>query len=159
MYFSSFQSPIGSIEIKATDEALISILFADKENDSLIEKNKIIIECEKQLSEYFTGNRKDFNLKFELKGTIFQLKVWKQLEEIPFGKTCTYLDVAKSIDNTKSIRAVGKANGSNKLAILLPCHRVIASDGKLTGYAGGLWRKQWLLNHEQKFAHGIQTLF
>ena len=101
-----------------------------------------------QLGDYFDGKRKDFNFKLNPKGTDFQQKVWQELLNIPFGKTISYLDLSKKLSDVKAIRAVASANGKNPLWIVIPCHRVIGTDGSLTGYAGGLWRKKWLLEHE-----------
>jgi methylated-DNA-[protein]-cysteine S-methyltransferase len=105
-------------------------------------------EAAKQLSDYFDGKRKHFNFKLNPKGTEFQQKVWQELLTIPFGKTISYLDLSKKLGDVKAIRAVASANGKNPLWIVVPCHRVIGTDGSLTGYAGGLWRKKWLLEHE-----------
>jgi methylated-DNA-[protein]-cysteine S-methyltransferase len=107
-----------------------------------------------QLEEYFDGNRQTFNLKLNPKGTPFQQKVWQELLNIPFGKTCSYMDIAKKLGDPKSIRAAATANGKNPLWIIIPCHRVIGSEGSLTGYAGGLWRKKWLLDHENPIIQG-----
>lgn len=101
-----------------------------------------------QLQEYFQGQRTKFSLQLNPEGTPFQKKVWRELLKIPYGKTRTYLDQAKIVGDPKAIRAIASANGKNPLWIVVPCHRIIGSDGSLTGYAGGLWRKQWLLNHE-----------
>ena len=101
-----------------------------------------------QLKDYFSGIRTDFNFKLNPKGTDFQQKVWQELGNIPFGKTISYLDLAKKLGDPKVIRAAASANGKNPLWIVVPCHRVIGTDGSLTGYAGGLWRKKWLLEHE-----------
>jgi methylated-DNA-[protein]-cysteine S-methyltransferase len=116
-------------------------------------------KCAEQLDEYFLGKRIEFNLPLQQHGTEFQLKVWNELLNIPFGETINYLTLAKRIGNLKSIRAVGTANGRNNISIVVPCHRVIGSDGSLTGYSGGLWRKQWLLEHENKYANGVNLLF
>lgn len=105
-------------------------------------------EAVSQLGDYFDGKRKDFNFKLNPKGTDFQQKVWQELLHIPFGKTISYLDLSKKLGDVKAIRAVASANGKNPLWIIIPCHRVIGTDGSLTGYAGGLWRKKWLLEHE-----------
>lgn len=105
-------------------------------------------EAVSQLGDYFDGKRKDFNFKLNPKGTDFQQKVWQELLHIPFGKTISYLDLSKKLGDVKAIRAVASANGKNPLWIVIPCHRVIGTDGSLTGYAGGLWRKKWLLEHE-----------
>ena len=110
-----------------------------------------------QLNEYFTGNRKTFNLKLNPQGTEFQKKVWEALQNVPYGKTITYLEQSKVLGNVKAIRAVAGANGKNPISIVIPCHRIIGSDGSLTGYAGGLWRKKWLLEHENPTTQ--QSLF
>ncbi|MDD7887207.1 methylated-DNA--[protein]-cysteine S-methyltransferase [Flavivirga sp. 57AJ16] len=114
-------------------------------------------DCVCQLKEYFEGKRSQFNLKLNPQGTEFQKKVWKQLEQIPYGKTLSYLELSKQLGDVKAIRAVANANGKNPLWIIVPCHRVIGSDGSLTGYAGGLHRKKWLLEHESPYKQ--QSLF
>ena len=101
-----------------------------------------------QLQDYFDGKRTTFTFPLNPSGTDFQKKVWDELLHIPFGKTCSYLDLSKKLGDVKAIRAVASANGKNPLWIVVPCHRVIGTDGSLTGYAGGLWRKKWLLEHE-----------
>lgn len=118
---------------------------------------KIFQKVVKELNEYFDGNRKEFTFKLNPKGTDFQQRVWQELLKIPFGKTTSYLELSKKLGDVKAIRAVASANGKNPLWIVVPCHRVIGSDGSLTGYAGGLWRKQWLLEHEK--SEKQQTLF
>jgi len=107
-----------------------------------------LLEAVAQLREYFEGKRTDFTLKLNPKGTTFQRKVWKSLSEIPFGTTRTYLEQSKILGDVKAIRAVAAANGKNPLWIVVPCHRIIGTNGSLTGYAGGLWCKKWLLEHE-----------
>ncbi len=147
------KSPIGQIKLTADNIAVNSILFVFK--DTIMEsenENEILTECKKQLNEYFAGKRKEFSVPIFHEGTEFQKSVWAELCNIPFGKTVSYNDIAKSLDNPKSIRAVGSANGKNQISIIVPCHRVIGSDGSLTGYAGGLWRKKWLLKHESKLS-------
>jgi methylated-DNA-[protein]-cysteine S-methyltransferase len=104
--------------------------------------------CVRQLDEYFNGTRKEFSIQLDLRGTEFQKRVWQELLNIPFGTTTAYLKVASSLGDKKALRAVGRANGQNPIVILVPCHRVIGTDGSLTGYGGGLWRKEWLLNFE-----------
>jgi len=103
-----------------------------------------------QLDEYFKGKRRKFSVKLDLRGTVFQKRVWQALLKIPFGGTASYQDIAEAVGNRKAVRAVGNANGANPVAIIVPCHRVIGSDGSLVGYGSGLWRKRWLLSHEQK---------
>ena len=107
-----------------------------------------LLECVKQLKEYFEGNRRSFDLKINPLGTEFQKKVWYKLLEIPYAEVISYLELSKRLGNVKAIRAVGHANGQNRINIIIPCHRVIGSDSRLVGYGGGLWRKEWLLRHE-----------
>lgn len=147
MYVSYFKSPIGDIEISADEKFVYSILFRD-ENPERNSENYLTQLVTNQLIEYFDGKRTDFDFPMEITGTEFQKKVLFKLKEIPFGKTISYLELAKRVGDVKSIRAVGTANGRNNFVIVLPCHRVIGSDGKLIGYGGGLWRKEWLLKHE-----------
>jgi len=111
---------------------------------------KSLQQCQQQLEAYFEGELHTFDLPLSPQGTVFQKRVWEELKLIPIGKTSTYLRVAQQLGDRKAIRAVGTANGRNPISIIVPCHRVIGSDGSLTGYAGGLWRKRWLLEHEQK---------
>jgi methylated-DNA-[protein]-cysteine S-methyltransferase len=118
-----------------------------------------IKNCIKQLNEYFAGSRTEFDIDTLQTGTEFQQTVWKELCNIPYGRTISYLELSKRIGNVKAIRAVGTANGNNSISIIVPCHRVIGSNGDLIGYGGDLWRKKWLLDHEGKFANGVQTLF
>lgn len=141
------QSPVGTIEISGSERGIRSILF----KDDLVEPSCVpecLQECVNQLNGYFAGKRKTFDLILDPQGTEFQLKVWKQLKEIPYGKTITYLDLARMTGSENNTRAVGNANGKNKINIVVPCHRVIGSNGKLTGYGGGLWRKEILLKLE-----------
>jgi len=147
VYVSYFKSPIGDIEISADEKYVHSILFRE-ENPEKISENHLTQLVTNQLTEYFDGKRIDFEFPMEIAGTEFQKKVLYLLKEIPFGKTISYLELAKRVGDVKSIRAVGTANGRNNFVIVLPCHRVIGSDGKLVGYGGGLWRKEWLLKHE-----------
>jgi len=151
-FTSYFNSPIGTIKLTADENAIVSLSFISEEK-SKIEKartNKIITECKKQLKEYFAGKRKKFDVPLKLDGTEFQKKVWKQLLKIPYGKTASYGEIARKIKDPKAARAVGGANNKNKIAIIIPCHRVIGADGSLTGYAGGMDIKQWLLDHERE---------
>jgi len=115
--------------------------------------------CIQQLVEYFAGKRKTFSFLIQQEGTVFPQRVWSELKSIPFGETISYLGLAKKRGNSKAIRACGTANGQNNIAIVIPCHRVIGSNGKLVGYAGGLWRKKWLLIHEANYTQPTKTLF
>ncbi len=155
-YCNYWQSPIGWIEITsvqlAKDQyALASLYFREpgaktiNANSSFHDFNQVVIE---QLAHYFSGHRTSFNLPLFMPGTEFQQSVWSALQAIPFGKTTTYRSLARQINRDKAIRAVGTANGRNPISIIVPCHRVIGSSGSLTGYAGGIKRKAWLLKHE-----------
>lgn len=151
-YKVDYESPIGVIEIVGTREAIHSILFSENQKSVNVfhaETPLVLAECYNQLDEYFKGKRHEFTFPYQLEGTSFQKMVWNALNEIPYSKTWSYKEIALSIGNEKAVRAVGSANGKNKLSIVIPCHRVIGSNGTLTGYAGGLWRKEWLLHHER----------
>ena len=119
----------------------------------------ILIQCIEQLIQYFHGERRIFELAINQSGTAFQQDVWNLLMTIPYAKTISYLDLARKTGDPKATRAVASANGKNNVAIIVPCHRVIGSNRDLVGYGGGLWRKRWLLEHEMKYAYGVQTLF
>lgn len=150
-YVTYYDSPIGKIRITA-DETSITTLYFMLDMDGIeleqTERNEILEKCVLQLDLYFRGELRVFDLSLNPAGTEFQKKVWNEILKIPFGKTKTYLEISKLLGNEKSIRAVARANGENKIAIIIPCHRVIGSDKSLTGYAGGIWRKKWLLDHE-----------
>lgn len=142
------KSPVGVTVIKGDEEGVSEILVLNEDvpiPDTIPDE---LQDAVKQLQEYFDGNRTTFDFKMNPKGTDFQKKVWKALLEIPFGKTMSYHQLSVQLGDVKAIRAVAAANGKNPLWIVVPCHRVIGSDGSLTGYAGGLWRKKWLLEHE-----------
>ena len=141
------ESPLGITKIVG-DENGISVISVLSEGKITNKIPKNLKECVSQLREYFDGNRNHFDFKLNPQGTDFQQKVWQELLNIPFGKTMSYLDLSKKLGDVKAIRAVASANGRNPLWIVVPCHRVIGTDGSLTGYAGGLWRKKWLLEHE-----------
>ena len=142
------KSPLGYTKIVGDEHGIASVSVLnseEKETQTIPEK---LQDCVLQLNEYFEGKRTSFNLKLNPEGTDFQKKVWTELQTIPYGKTVTYLELSKHLGNVKAIRAVANANGKNPLWIIVPCHRVIGGDGSLIGYAGGLHRKQWLLEHE-----------
>lgn len=141
------QTPLGIAEITGDENGISVISIADDGKISEIIPT-VLQEAITQLQEYFEEKRTHFNFKMNAKGTEFQQKVWQALLEIPFGKTWSYMDLSKKLGDVKAIRAVASANGKNPLWIVVPCHRVIGTDGSLTGYAGGLWRKKWLLEHE-----------
>lgn len=145
-----YKSIIGTIEIKGNEDGVQSVLFVDASTALSIQKEipTSLKNCTQQLDEYFNKKRTEFNLKLNPKGTPFQQKIWKELQNVPFGKTRSYLEQSKILGDVKAIRAVASANGKNPISIIIPCHRIIGSDGSLTGYAGGLERKKWLLEHE-----------
>lgn len=149
-------TPLGTAKIKGDENGvcLISVLQEGEISKTIPLELKSAV---KEINEYFEGNRKKFTFIMNPKGTDFQKKVWKALLEIPYGKTMSYLELSKQLGDVKAIRAVASANGKNPLWIVVPCHRVIGSDGSLTGYAGGLWRKKWLIDHENPIKQ--QTLF
>jgi methylated-DNA-[protein]-cysteine S-methyltransferase len=150
------KTPLGIATIIGDENGISVISVSDEgEVSNTIPAN--LQDAVLQLNEYFEGKRTDFDFKLNPKGTDFQQKVWKGLLEIPFGKTCSYMDLSKKLGDVKAIRAVASANGKNPLWIVVPCHRVIGTDGSLTGYAGGLWRKKWLLEHENPTTQ--QSLF
>lgn len=141
------ESPLGITKIVG-DEHGISEIAVLNEGKKTAKIPKELQSCAIQLREYFEGQRNHFDFKLNPQGTDFQQKVWQELLNIPFGKTISYLDLSKKLGDVNAIRAVASANGKNPLWIVVPCHRVIGTDGSLTGYAGGLWRKKWLLEHE-----------
>ena len=163
-----YQSPLGVLEIRSTGSTISDVLFVNSWKGAKINEAEmsfakpratIIKSCFKQLDEYFAGKRTVFTIHTAQVGTEFQQTVWAALNNIPYGRTISYLELSKRIGNVKAIRAVGTANGNNSICIIIPCHRVIGSNGDLVGYGGDLWRKKWLLEHEGKFANGVQTLF
>lgn len=157
IYFYETNTPIGKIGIATTenDSHITDLTWESdfenlkKENDFQICETELIKQAKKQLFEYFERKRKIFDLPLLKEGTPFQISVWNALEKIPYGETCSYKDIAIAIDNPKAVRAVGMANNRNKIAIFIPCHRVIGADGKLVGYGGGLHIKQFLLELEE----------
>jgi methylated-DNA-[protein]-cysteine S-methyltransferase len=159
MYTSYISSPVGTLKLQCNEESIKEVSFCEGEVTTSSNDHPLLKQCQQQLEEYFAGQRHTFSLPLSQEGTLFQTRVWTALQEIPFGKTISYMDLSKTLGDVKAIRAVGAANGRNMIAIIVPCHRVIGSNAKLTGYAGGLWRKQWLLEHEAKFHSGVQTLF
>ncbi len=151
-------TPLGVCTIEGDSEGIRCISVSDHRGASVDrEIPEELALCAQQLTEYFQGARTVFNLPLNPQGTDFQKKVWELLVEIPYGKTLSYLELSKKYGDTKAIRAIAAANGKNPLWVVVPCHRVIGSDGSLVGYAGGLWRKKWLLEHENPPAQ--QSLF
>lgn len=151
------KTPLGYTKITGDSNGIsqVTILNSDENETDIIPP--ILEECAIQLKEYFNGDRQTFDLKLNPEGTEFQKSVWTELTKIPYGTTISYLDLSRQLGNEKAIRAVANANGKNPIWIVIPCHRIIGSDGSLTGYAGGLYRKQWLLEHESPYQQ--QSLF
>jgi methylated-DNA-[protein]-cysteine S-methyltransferase len=158
-----YKSPLGPLQVSARNEAITTVSFVKETAEVDLDHNKpastTLSRCIKQLDDYFAGRLFSFDLLLDQPGTDFQQKVWAELCHIKYGKTISYLELSKRLGNTKAIRAAGTANGRNNIAIIVPCHRVIGSDGSLVGYAGSLWRKKWLLEHEGRYGNGVQTLF
>lgn len=150
-------SPIGALKITADDTAITELLFMDEVEKGTKTQHPILKECIYQLDEYFNGIRQEFGLPIRAEGTDYQQKVWEHLQKIPFGRTTTYLEIAQLMGDANATRAVGNAIGSNPIVILIPCHRVIGINGKLTGYSGGLKRKEALLLLEKSSIFGKQT--
>jgi len=147
MNYAYLDSPIGLIELGGAAEALTTVAFVEQRRGG-VEPNAVLDEAWRQLAEYFAGERHEFDAPLALRGSEFQLAVWNQLLTIPYGQTASYQDIADALGKPRAVRAVGAANGQNPIAIIVPCHRVVGSNGKLVGYGGGLWRKEWLLRHE-----------
>ena len=161
-YTTYYHSPVGLLKISGTEDYISEVSFHDTSQKNPNHKKHIphlLIQCVEQLIQYFNGQRRVFELPINQTGTHFQQEVWNELAAIPFGKTISYLQLAIKTGDPKATRAVANANGKNNVAIIIPCHRVIGADKTLVGYGGGLWRKKWLLEHEMKVAHGVQTLF
>ncbi|ARV15427.1 methylated-DNA--[protein]-cysteine S-methyltransferase [Polaribacter sp. SA4-12] len=157
-----YKTPIGTAKIVGDENGIQSVSVLDEDFSTALEVTESDIpeclqECVTQLEDYFEGKRNDFDLKLNPQGTTFQKRVWDELLNIPYNKTRTYLEQSKALGDVKAIRAVASANGKNPIWIIIPCHRVIGSDGSLTGYAGGIWRKKWLLAHENPVKQ--QSLF
>ncbi|WP_370175725.1 methylated-DNA--[protein]-cysteine S-methyltransferase [Leeuwenhoekiella palythoae] len=150
-------SPLGTLEISGDLNGISAVTFLEEECPQSKKIPDVLKTAVSQLQEYFDGNRTDFELKLNPQGTGFQKRVWQELSQIPFGKTTSYLQMAKNLGDPKVIRAAASANGKNPIAIIIPCHRVIGSDQSMTGYAGGIWRKKWLLAHESPVTQ--QSLF
>ena len=161
IYYDEVSTPLGNMQVGITEIGIAMFEFPIEEriaahkkrfsksfNETSIPSNDFLNSLKIQIGEYFDGNRVSFDISLDLIGTDFQHEVWDALAKVPFGKTINYLDLAKSIDNPDAVRAVAAANGQNRLPILVPCHRVIASNGKLTGYSGGISRKETLLSLE-----------
>ena len=142
-----FDSPLGNIKITSANSSVTAIEFTTDQETTEI-PNPILALAKKELQEYFAHEREQFTFPVQMEGTEFQQKVWSEMQKIPFGRTLSYLQMAVNLGDVKNIRAAASANGKNPIAIVVPCHRVIGSNGDLVGYAGGLDKKKWLLQHE-----------
>ncbi|MFD2908660.1 methylated-DNA--[protein]-cysteine S-methyltransferase [Flavobacterium ardleyense] len=142
------KTPLGYAQITGDVNGISKIEIVDEATTITTVFPDVLKEAVLQLQDYFEGKRTSFSFLMNLSGTEFQKRVWQELLDIPYGKTCSYLELSKKLGDVKAIRAVAAANGKNPLWIVIPCHRVIGSDGSLTGYAGGIWRKKWLIDHE-----------
>lgn len=157
-----YHSPLGLLKISGTEEYISEVSFHDNTEKKVGTASilpPLLIRCIEEFIQYFQGDRRFFDVPVNQEGTPFQKEVWNELAAIPYGRTISYLELAIRTGDPKATRAVASANGKNNVAIIIPCHRVIGSNKALVGYAGGLWRKKWLLEHELKVAYGVQTLF
>jgi len=152
LYTGYYRSPIGVMEITGAPDGIVSARFVDSDSADAYRASPDVDTCIDQLDGYFAGRRKDFAVRLAPRGTPFQRLVWNALADIPFGHAVTYRAVASALGKERAVRAVGHANGRNRIGVIVPCHRVMGSDGKLRGYADGLWRKEWLLRHERALA-------
>jgi methylated-DNA-[protein]-cysteine S-methyltransferase len=147
MFTDTMNTPVGTLVIQASAQGVTHVDFIET-GQTKVHRNELTTRCKRQLQEYFEGKRKSFDLPLDQQGTTFQKSIWNKLIKIPFGQAVSYRDIADMVNNRNAVRAVGAANGKNPIAIIVPCHRVIGADRTLTGYAGGLQRKAWLLKHE-----------
>lgn len=145
-----YDTPVGKLCIGEENDSITRVTWSKVPEEYIQEETELILNCKIQLEEYFAGKRKNFDLPLAPKGTDFQKRVWKALTDIPYGETRTYGEIAAAVGNPKAARAVGMANNKNPIGIIVPCHRVVGADGKLVGYAGGMEKKEWLLNLEQE---------
>jgi methylated-DNA-[protein]-cysteine S-methyltransferase len=164
LFTTYYRSPVGVLRIAGTEHYISVIGFEDEDQAHNRKPSEgapppLLIQAIEELIQYFNGERRHFEFPIHQRGTDFQEKVWNELLNIRYGRTVSYLELSRRLGDTKSIRAAASANGKNNLAIVVPCHRVIGSKNDLVGYGGGLWRKKWLLDHENRIANGVQTLF
>lgn len=146
LYYDNYDTPLGEMEITANDRAVLSIFFVGETKK--VKPNLMTEIAKAQMLQYFAGDLEVFDMPMQPQGTDFQKQVWHALISVDYGETCCYSDIANKISNPKAVRAVGAANGKNPMTIVVPCHRIIGRDGSLTGYASGMEKKAWLLNHE-----------
>jgi len=145
-----YDTPVGKLCIGEENGSITRVTWRQLPKSYIQEETELILRCKKQLEEYFAGKRKTFDLPLAPRGTDFQQRVWKALQEIPYGETRTYGEIAAAVGNPKAARAVGMANNRNPIGIIVPCHRVVGANGKLVGYAGGMEKKEWLLELEKQ---------
>lgn len=159
--FIHYKSPIGFLKVGSTENYISELTFIDDQKDAVDcnSNNPLLHQCIEELIEYFNGKRLSFDIPVYQKGTEFQSRVWGELLHISYGKTISYLALAKRLGDPNCIRAAASSNGKNNICIIVPCHRVVGSNQSLVGYSGGIWRKRWLLDLENKVANGVQTLF
>jgi methylated-DNA-[protein]-cysteine S-methyltransferase len=161
LYTSNIRCRLGYLIIEGSEQYVQEVRFSDEQPDTG-EPNEVTNRCANQLWEYFAGERREFDVPVHARGTEFQVRVWEELMKVPFGHQVTYLELAEAIGGSSLARAVGMASAKNRISIIVPCHRVVGSSGKLTGYAAGLWRKDWLLKHERLVAgveHQLDLFF
>jgi methylated-DNA-[protein]-cysteine S-methyltransferase len=154
-FYTYLKTPVGCLKLSSNAIALTAVSFCEEQGEESIQLPDILIQTTQQLIEYFNGTRSTFKLNLAPNGTEFQKNVWEFVKKVPFGETATYLEIARLTGSANNTRAVGLANGKNPIPIIIPCHRIIGSNGRLTGYAGGIKRKSWLLQHE--INHSIPT--
>ena len=159
LFTAYYFSPIGWVEITADQTGIASVLFVEKPARAASEQPPPFLQdCLAQLEEYFKGKRQAFDVPVIVKGTEFQVQVWDELKTVSYAKLTTYKALARKLKNPAAVRAIGNANSRNRLCLIIPCHRVVGSDNNLVGYAGGLWRKEWLIEHEATHGSGHQQL-
>jgi methylated-DNA-[protein]-cysteine S-methyltransferase len=164
LYYKTILSPVGSLRLMASDKGLCAVLFDGGRHNRVYfdgglersDDHPLLKKAEKQLKEYFAGKRKTFNVPLDIRGSVFQIKAWRELQKIPYGGTISYGEQAKRIGDANKARAAGMANGRNPLCVIVPCHRVIGASGELTGFGGGLKTKEFLLKHEKKHAKSLE---
>jgi methylated-DNA-[protein]-cysteine S-methyltransferase len=150
MYRAYLQTEIGLLEITGTDKGIAAVRFVEQAAETAGNAASCVRRCQAELAEYFAGERQHFTVSLLPQGTLFQRMVWDRLRDIPYGGKISYRQLAAALERPQAVRAVGRANAANKVNIIIPCHRVVGADGSLTGYSGGLWRKEWLLAHEAR---------
>lgn len=159
IFYTTIKTPVGYLELKTNQDSLLTVSFTNIQLPSSAFQPFILQETARQIDEYFSGSLKKFHLNLQPTGTDFQLRVWEQVMKVKFGETASYLEIALQTGSKNNTRAVGLANGKNPIPIIIPCHRIIGVNGKLTGYAGGIENKRWLLQHEQSRSDKLNLLF